>query len=127
MSWNRYPMSAAPSVPSPTARNAAIHAAEPTFRSRAADIVILVLRRAEGGAPVCLGLVLGRAPPAGRIAPAVPLPRDYAPGNLKPVLGAIGKVLGESRIHVRQASRLLDALGAPVRLRPGVANVRKFA
>jgi hypothetical protein len=57
------------------ARNAAIHAAEATFRERAADIVSLVLRRAHGG----------------------------------------------------QAARLLDSLGAPVRARADVTQVRKFA
>jgi hypothetical protein len=119
-------MSEAVSTPRP-ARNAAIHAAEATFRARAADIVSLVLRRAEGGDPVCLKLALERALPAGRIPPAVELAPDYDPRNLKLVFGAIGKAVEESRINVRQASRLLDALGAPVRARPGVTQMRKFA
>jgi hypothetical protein len=114
--------------PSPlAARNAAIHAAEAAFRERAADIVSLVLRRAHGGDPVCLRLCLERALPAGRIPPPVELAPDYDPGNLKLVFGAIGAALDQGRINIRQASRLLDALGAPVRARPGVTQVRKFA
>ena len=87
----------------------------------------LVLRRAHGGDPVCLRLCLERALPAGRIPPAVNLASDYDPGNLKRVFGAIGAALDQGRINIRQASRLLDALGAPVRARPGVTQVRKFA
>jgi hypothetical protein len=64
-------------------RNAAILAAEATFRERAADIVSLVLRRAHGGDPVCLGLALERALPAGRIPPPIALAPDYNPGTLK--------------------------------------------
>ena len=70
--------------PSPTStRNAATLAAEAAFRARAADIVSLVLRRAHGGDPVCLGPALERALPAGRIPPAVEIAGDYDPGNLK--------------------------------------------
>jgi hypothetical protein len=109
------------------ARNAAIHAAEAAFRERAASIVSLVLRRAHGGDPVCLRLALERALPAGRLPPAVDLAPDYDPGNLKVVFGAVGAALDQGRINIRQASRLIDALGAPVRARPAVTQVRKFA
>jgi hypothetical protein len=109
------------------ARNTAIHAAEALFRAQAANIVSLLLRRAHGGDPVCLELCLERALPAGRIPPRLPLAPDYDPDNLMRVFGAIGAALDAGRINVRQASRLLDALGAPVRARPGVALVRKFA
>src|ERR1700736_412305 len=98
--------------PTLAARNAAIHAAEAAFRERAASIVSLVLRRAHGGDPVCLRLCLERALPAGRIPPPVELAPDYDPGNLKRVFGAIGAALDDGRINTRQASRLLDALGA---------------
>jgi hypothetical protein len=116
-------------MPSPVlaARNAAIHAAEAAFRERAASIVSLVLRRAHGGDPVCLRLCLERALPAGRIPPSVELAPDYDPGNLKHVFVTVAAGLDQGRINIRQASRLLDALGAPVRARPGVAQLRKFA
>ena len=78
--------------PAPSARNAAIHAAEARFRGQAADIVSLVLRRAHGGDPVCLKLCLERALPAGRIPPPVALAPDYDPSNLKRVF-----VKGKSR------------------------------
>jgi len=114
--------------PSPrAARNAAVLAAEAQFRARAADIVSIVLRRAHGGDPVCLKLCLERALPAGRVPPAVEIAPDYDPENLKRVFGAVAAALDQGRINLRQASRLLDALGAPVRARPGVAQVRKFA
>jgi hypothetical protein len=109
------------------ARNAAIHAAEARFRAGAASIVSLVLRRAHGGDPACLRLCLERALPAGRIPPPVELAPDYDPGNLKLVFGAIGAALDQDRITIRQASRLLDALGAPVRARADVKQVRAFA
>ena len=109
------------------ARNAAIHAAEARFRAGAADIVSLVLRRAHGGDPACLRLCLERALPAGRLPPPVALAPDYDPGNLKRVFGAVGAALDDGRINIRQASRLLDALGAPVRARADVTQVRKFA
>jgi hypothetical protein len=119
------------SEPEPTspraARNAAVLAAEAAFHARAADIVSLVLRRAHGGDPVCLELCLERALPAGRMPPAIALAPDYDPGNLARVFGAIAAALDDGRINVRQAARLLDALGAPVRARPGVTQVRKFA
>ena len=120
------PASAAPASPR-TARNAAIHAAEAVFRTQAANIVSLVLRRAHGGDPVCLELCLERALPSGRIPPRLELAPDYDPGNLQRVFGAIGAALDRGRINIRQASRLLDVLGAPVRALPGVAQVRKFA
>jgi hypothetical protein len=107
------------------ARNAAVLAAEARFRGQAADIVSLVLRRAHGGDPVCLALCLERALPAGRIAPPIALAPDYDPGNLKAVFGAIGAALDDGRINIRQAARLLDALGAPADRR--FAPVRKFA
>jgi hypothetical protein len=116
-----------PPQPARAARNAPIHAAEATFRGSAADIVSLVLRRAHGGDPVCLALCLERALPAGRIPPAIALAPGYDPGNLERVFGAVGKALDDGRINIREASRLLDALGAPVRALPGVAQVRKFA
>ena len=120
------PVSVAPASPL-AARNAAIHAAEAHFRAGAEDIVSLVLRRAHGGDPVCLRLCLERALPAGRIPPAIDLAPDYDPGNLKLVFGAIGAALDQDRITIRQASRLLDALGAPVRARADVTQVRKCA
>ena len=120
-----------------TARNAAIHAAEATFRGQAADIVSLVLRRAHGGDPVCLELCLERALPAGRMPPRLALAPEYDPGNLMLLFGAIGAALDQGRINIRQASRLLDVLGAPPDRRcapsgagsalPGVAQVRKYA
>ena len=118
--------SSAPASPRAT-RIAAIHAAEAVFHAQAANIVSLLLRRAHGGDPVCLRFCLERALPAGRIAPPIEFAPDYDPGNLKLVFGAIGKALDESRINVRQASRLLDALGAPVRARPAVGEVRSSA
>ena len=118
------PLPTAP--PSPrAARNAAILAAEAQFNARAADIVSLVLRRAHGGDPFCLRLCLERALPAGRIPPAVALAPDYDPGNLACVFAALAAALDQNRINLRQAARLLDALGAPVRA--GVAQVRAFA
>ena len=118
-------MSQAPQ--SRAARNTAILAAEAKFRGHAASIVSVLLRRAQGGDPACLKLCLERVLPAGRIAPAVELAPDYDPGNLTYVFGAVAAALDEGRINIRQASRLLDALGAPVRARAGVADVRKFA
>jgi hypothetical protein len=115
-----------PTIPLAT-RNAAIHAAEAAFRARSADIVSLVLRRAHGGDPVCLRLCLERALPAGRIPPPVDLAPDYDPGNLKLVFGAIGAALDQDRINIRQASRLLDALGAPVRARADVTQLASWA
>jgi hypothetical protein len=128
-----------PVSPRLAARNAAIHAAEARFRGQAADIVSLVLRRAHGGDPACLKLCLERALPAGRVPPPLELAPDYDPGNLKYVFGAIGTALDDGRINVRQASRLLDVLGAPpdrrfapsgagsMRALPGVTQVHKFA
>jgi hypothetical protein len=109
------------------ARNALILAAEAAFAQRAAEIVSVVLRRAQGGDPVCLRLCLERALPVGRLAPPVDLVPGYDPANLNRAFDAIGALVGENRINLRQASRLLDALGAPVRARPAVAQVRKFA
>jgi hypothetical protein len=112
------PVSVAPAS-TLAARNAAIHAAEAQFRERAASIVSLVLRRAHGGDPVCLRLCLERALPAGRIPPPVALGPDHDPGNLERVFGAIGAAVGQGRINIRQASRLLDSLSAPVRAPAG--------
>jgi hypothetical protein len=128
-----------PISPRLSARNAAIHAAEARFRGQAADLVSLVLRRAHGGDPACLKLCLERALPAGRLPPVLELAPDYDPGNLKYVFGAIGAALDEGRINVRQASRLLDVLGAlpdrrfapsgagSMQALPGVTQVHKFA
>jgi hypothetical protein len=126
-------------IPPPrAARNAAIHAAEAQFRAHAADIVSNPLRRAHSGDPVCLALCLERALPAGRIPPAIALAPDDDPGNLPYVFGAIGAALDEGRINLREASCLLDALGAPPDRRfapsgagsmqalPGVTQVRQF-
>ena len=121
------------------ARNAPILAAMAQFAERAAEIVSVVIRRAQGGDPVCLKLCLRRALPVGRLAPKIDLAPDYDPGNLKRMFTAIGALLERHRINIRQASRLLDCLGAPPdrrfapsgagsgRLRPAVAEVRKFA
>src|SRR5262249_25731588 len=111
----------------PASRNAPILAAEAAFRACATNIVSLVLRRAHGGDPACLKLVLERALPAGRMPPTIELAPDYDPGNLQLVFGAIGAALDEGRMTIREVSRLLDALGAPVRAVPGVTQVRKFA
>jgi hypothetical protein len=108
-------------------RNAAIHAAEAQFRQQAADIVSIVLRRAHGGDPVCLKLCLERALPAGRLPPKVDLAPGYDPGNLECTFDMIGTALTEGRINIREASRLLDALGAGVRARASVTQVRAFA
>ena len=108
-------------------RNAPILAAEAAFAQRAGEIVSVVMRRAHGGDPVCLRLCLQRALPVGRLPPPVDLAPGYDPANLNRTFDAIGALVGENRIHLRQASRLLNALGAPVRARPAVAQVRKFA
>jgi hypothetical protein len=108
-------------------RNAAILAAEAQFRERAAGIVSIVMRRAHGGDPVCLKLCLERALPVGRLPPPVDLAPGYDPTNLNRAFGAIGALLDEDCINIRQASRLLDSLSAPVRARPAVAQVRQFA
>jgi hypothetical protein len=108
-------------------RNAAILAAEALLAEHAAEIVSVVIRRAQGGDPVCLRLCLARALPVGRLPPRVDLAPGYDPANLNRVFKAIGTLLEAHAINIRQASRLLDALGAPVRLRPAVAQVRKFA
>jgi hypothetical protein len=113
--------------PALAARNAPILAAMAQFAERAAEIVSVVIRRAEGGDPVCLKLCLKRALPVGRLAPKIPLAPGYDPGNLKRMFTAVGVLLERHCINLRQASRLLDCLGAPVRLRPAVAQVRKFA
>jgi hypothetical protein len=119
------------SQPHPTsplaARNAAILAAEAAFGEQAAGIVSVIIRRAEGGDPVCLRLCLARALPAGRLPPPIALAPGFDPANLNRVFKAIGTLVEAKRINIRQASRYLDALGAPVRLRPAVAQVRKFA
>ena len=111
----------------------------PQFAERAAEIVSTVIRRAQGGDPVCLKLCLKRALPVGRLAPKIDLAPDYDPGNLKRMFTAIGALLERHCINIRQASGLLDCLGAPpdrrfapsgaglVRLRPAVAEVRKYA
>jgi hypothetical protein len=118
-------------MPHPTsplaARNAPILAAMAQFAEHASAIVSVVIRRAQGGDPVCLRLCLKRALPVGRLAPKLDLAPGYDPGNLKRMFTAIGALLDRHRINIRQASRLLDCLGAPVRLRPAVAQVRKFA
>ena len=112
----------------PIARNAPILAAEALFAARAADIVSLVMRRAQGGDPVCLRLCLERALPAGRLPPAdVDLGPTQDAEGLERAFAAVRALLQENRINIRQASRLLDSLGAPVRARPAVAQVRKFA
>src|SRR5262249_32339127 len=122
-----HPASGPPAAPL-SSRNAAIHAAEATFRERAADIVSLVLRRAQGGDPVCLKLCLERALPAGRLTPeGLDLGPAHEAEGLERAFTAVGALLKQDRINIRQASRLLDALGAPVRARPAVAQVRKFA
>ena len=109
-------------------RNAAIHAAEAAFRDRAAGIVSVVIRRAQGGDPVCLKLCLERALPAGRLPPAdVDLGPAHDVEGVKRAFAAVRALLQGNRINIRQASRLLDSLGAPVRARPAVAQVRKFA
>jgi hypothetical protein len=110
-----------------SARNARILAAEAVFDERAAGIVSVIIRRAEGGDPICLKLCLARALPAGRVPPPIALAPGYDPENLNRNFDAIGTLVKEHRINIRQASRLLDSLGAPVRLRPAVAQVRKFA
>ena len=109
------------------ARNAPILAAMAQFAERAAEIVSVVIRRAQGGDPVCLKLCLARVLPVGRLPPRIDIAPDYDPGNLNRIFTAIGALLERHRINIRQASRLLDCLGAPVRLRPAVAQVRKFA
>ena len=109
------------------ARNAPILAAMAQFAEKAADIVKVVIRRAQGGDPVCLKLCLKRALPVGRLAPKLDLAPGYDPGNLRRMFTAIGALLERHCINIRQASGLLDCLGAPVRLRPAVAQVRKFA
>jgi hypothetical protein len=97
------------------------------FAERAAEIVSVVIRRAQGGDPVCLKLCLTRALPVGRRPPRLDIAPGYDPANLNRTFTAIGALLERSRINIRQASRLLDSLGAPVRLRTAVAQVRQFA
>ncbi|MBV8753829.1 MAG: hypothetical protein JO328_13295 [Hyphomicrobiales bacterium] len=121
------------------ARNAPILAAMAQFAECAAGIVSVVMRRAQGGDPVCLKLCLARALPVGRLPPPIDLVPGYDPANLNRNFAAIGALVVENRINIRQASRLLDSLGAPPdrrfapsgagsrRLRPAVAQVRKFA
>jgi len=99
----------------------------PNFAERAAEIVSVVIRRAQGGDPVCLRLCLARALPVGRLAPRIDIAPGYDPQNLNRIFTAIGALLERHRINIRQASRLLDCLGASVRLRPAVAQARKFA
>jgi hypothetical protein len=111
----------------PAARNAPILAARALFEARAAGIVSVIIRRAEGGDPVCLRLCLARALPFGRLPPPIALAPGFDPWNLNRVFAAIGTLVAANGINIRQASRLLDALGAPVRARPAVAQVRKFA
>src|ERR1700724_1655890 len=111
----------------PAARNATILAAMAQFAERAAEIVSVVVPRAQGGDPVCLRLCLARALRVGRLPPQVDIAPDYDPANLNRIFTAIGALLERHRINIRQASRLLDSLGAPVRLRHAVAQVRKFA
>jgi hypothetical protein len=113
--------------PALAARNAPILAAMAQFAERAAEIVSVVIRRAQGGDPVCLKLCLARALPVGRRPPRIDIAPGYDPSNLNGIFKAIGALLERHRINIRQASRLLDCLGAPVRLRPAVAQVRKFA
>ena len=108
-------------------RNAPILAAEAAFAKHAAEIVSVIIRRAEGGDPVCLRLCLARALPAGRLPPPIALAPGFDPANLNRVFAAIRTLVDANAINIRQASQLLDALGAPVRLRPAVAQVRKFA
>jgi hypothetical protein len=109
------------------ARNAPILAAMAQFAGRAAEIVNVVIRRAQGGDPVCLKLCLARVLPVGRVPPRIDSAPGYDPSNLNRIFTAIGALLERHRINIRQASRLLDCLGAPVWLRPAVAQVRKFA
>jgi hypothetical protein len=109
------------------ARNAPILAAMAQFAERAAEIVSVVIRRAQGGDPVCLKLCLARALPVGRRPPRIDSAPGYDPSNLNRIFAAIGALLERHRINLRQASRLLDSLGAPVRARPAVAQVHKFA
>jgi hypothetical protein len=117
-----------PHLTSPlSARNAPILAAEAAFAERAASIVSVIIRRAEGGDPVCLKLCLARALPAGRLPPPIALAPGFDPANLNRVFAAIRTLVEENGINIRQASQYLDALGAPVRLRPAVAQVRQFA
>ena len=111
----------------PAHRNAAILAAEALLAEHAVEIVSVVMRRAEGGDPVCLKLCLARALPAGRLPPPIALAPGFDPFKLNRVFAAIRALIAARRINIRQASRFLDALGAPVRLRPAVAQVRKFA
>jgi hypothetical protein len=113
--------------PALAARNAPILAAMAQFAERAAEIVAVIIRRAEGGDPVCLRLCLARALPVGRLPPPVALAPGFDPANLNRVFKAIGTLVQAKAFNIRQASRYLDALGAPVRLRPAVAQVRKFA
>jgi hypothetical protein len=114
-------------TPRLAARNAAIHAAEAVFSKHAADIVGVVLRRAHGGDPVCLRLCLERALPAGRIPPAVDLAPGYDPANLNRAFHAVGDALDDGTINIRQAARVLDALGPDVRAREDVKYVRAMA
>jgi hypothetical protein len=118
-------------MPHPTSplasRNAAILAAEAAFDQHAAGIVSVIIRRAEGGDPVCLKRCLARALPVGRLPPPIALAPGFDPWKLNRVFKAIDALVAAKRINIRQASRYLDALGAPVRLRPAVAQVRKFA
>jgi len=113
--------------PALAARNAPILAAMAQFAERAAEIVSVVIRRAQGGDPVCLKLCLARALPVGRRPPRLDIAPGYDPQNLNRIFTAIGALLERHRINIRQASRLLDCLGAPVRLRAAVAQVRKLA
>ena len=113
--------------PALAARNAPILAAMAQFAEHAAEIVSVVIRRAQGGDPVCLKLCLARALPAGRLPPPIALAPGFDPWKLNRVFKAIDALVAAKRINIRQASRYLDALGAPVRLRPAVAQVRKFA
>ena len=83
------------------------------FAEHAAEIVKVVIRRAQGGDPVCLKLCLKRALPVRRLAPKIDLAPDYDPGNLNRMFTAIGALLERYCINIRQASRLLDCLGAP--------------
>ena len=125
--------------PALAARNAPILAAMAQFAEQASAIVSVLIRRAQGGDPVCLKLCLKRALPVGRLAPKIDIAPGYDPGNLKGMFTAIGALLERHCINIRQASRLLDCLGAPpdrrsapsgagsMRLRPAIVQIRKYA
>jgi hypothetical protein len=62
-----------------------------------------------------------------RLPPAVDLAPGYDPANLNRAFHAVGDALEGGTINIRQAARVLDALGPDVRAREDVKYVRAMA